>query len=179
MSINRDKPKGAVKRYKLTAPVEENKVAKPDNSKVPPADHLLLSQLSATAPALGNESSAKALAEIRTHQLYRGLDPQDTSDAILSALAAGTTNMTFQAYALAQSSTGYPEIWAMYCKYGLKGAALTSDLLMKREKHRGQKRGNVTVGKVNIESGGQAIVGNVESGRRDKPDDDQEGGKNS
>jgi hypothetical protein len=32
------------------------------------------------------------------------------------------------------------------------------------DRHRGKGRTNITVGQVNVESGGQAIVGNVEAG---------------
>ena len=56
----------------------------------------------------------------------------------------------------------------MNLRYGIKGAATLADLIKLYDSRRGKGGQTVTVGKVNVEAGGQAIVGNVETGDRRK-----------
>ncbi|HUW73385.1 MAG TPA: hypothetical protein VMW05_05030, partial [Methyloceanibacter sp.] len=58
----------------------------------------------------------------------------------------------------------YPEIRSMHLKDGFRGALVTADLLDKLEQRRRNHPKAVTVGNVNVEAGGQAIVGNVQTG---------------
>jgi hypothetical protein len=48
-------------------------------------------------------------------------------------------------------------------RHGMKGATIAADLLKALNDQRSEKPEKVTVGNVNVEAGGQAIVGNVEA----------------
>ena len=106
--------------------------------------------------------------------LYRGLAPQDSLDALAATLAVSVSNASLDC--LAQAARVDPrhlEHRDLNLKYGLKGATVAAELLRLLESRRGQGSKSVTVGNVKVEAGGQAIVGNVNSGRpRDeaKPD---------
>jgi hypothetical protein len=51
----------------------------------------------------------------------------------------------------------------------VKGSLAVTEIVKVPDHHRGQDRQKVTVGQVNVESGGQAIVGNVGPRGRRKP----------
>jgi hypothetical protein len=57
-------------------------------------------------------------------------------------------------------------------RYGLKAAEVAAQLIRAREDRNREKPDRVSVGAVNVEAGGQAIVGNVKSGRNSVPTKD-------
>jgi hypothetical protein len=57
-------------------------------------------------------------------------------------------------------------------KHATKGALAIAELVKAFDGHRGRGKQNVTVGQVSVESGGQAVVGNVNLGaKRDEVPD--------
>ena len=71
--------------------------------------------------------------------LYENIEKRDALDSMIAMLAVSLT------------------------RHATKGAATVADLVKVLDKRRGAKSEKVTVGQVNVEAGGQAIVGNVES----------------
>ena len=67
-----------------------------------------------------------------------------------------------------RANWGFERSRELNLRYGIKGAATFAGLAKLYDSRRGQGGQTVTVGKVNVEAGGQAIVGNVNSGDRRK-----------
>lgn len=98
-------------------------------------------------------------------ELYMGLQPKNALESILGGLIVNVSNATNDC--LSQAARVPPtEIQHrdVNLRHALKGAAVVTQLVDALERVRGNRPGNVSVGKVNVESGGQAIVGTVQSG---------------
>jgi len=137
-------------------------------------EDLLGAHLHLTAPDLGVLLPPMANLELREDacKLYKGLHPRNTSEAMLATLAVGLFNASLGSIAEGTRQDTPPAVRDINLKNGIKAAASVGDFL---EKLRAMQSGNyqtVRVGNVNVEAGGQAIVGNVQSGRdRAKSDD--------
>jgi len=116
----------------------------------------------------------KYLAEERRHgvlaeaalDLYFDLAPSDATESILSMLAVSVASASLDC--LTQAANANPT-WIegrdLNLRHGLKGAAVAAELVKVLDARHGNGPKKVTVGSVNVEAGGQAIVGNVESRR--------------
>ncbi|MGB6949061.1 MAG: hypothetical protein WBD84_07660 [Methyloceanibacter sp.] len=94
--------------------------------------------------------------------LYSSLSPQNASDSVLARLVVGLNNMTMDCLdRVHRSSDRAREI---NLRYAVKGAATLVDVMKFNDARRGRAQPTVTVGKVKIEAGAQAIVGNVQTG---------------
>jgi hypothetical protein len=94
--------------------------------------------------------------------LYAAIDPKDALESILARLAVAVTNASMDSFTRAALSGCWPEARDLNLRYGIKGAAAAAELVKALDQHRGRDRQSVTVGQVNVQKGGQAIVGNVE-----------------
>jgi len=104
--------------------------------------------------------------------LYHGLEPKNGLEAAISMLLVGVTNASLDCMSIAARVPPQEmECRELNLRYGLKGAQVAAELAETLEKVRGNAPSRVSVGNVNVESGGQAIVGNVEAGRRGKEAD--------
>lgn len=101
--------------------------------------------------------------------LYMGLKPKNALESILGSLIISVSNATNDC--LSQAARVPPtqiQLRDVNLRHALKGATVVTQLVDALERLRGNHPGNVTVGNVKVESGGQAIVGTVQSGRRDQ-----------
>jgi len=98
-----------------------------------------------------------------TVDLYSSLTPRDAIDSMLAGAIVGLSNATMDCFDRATLSEKTREL---NLRYGIKGAATLADLGKLYDSRRGQGGQTVTVGKVNVEAGGQAIVGNVKTAAR-------------
>ena len=103
----------------------------------------------AVAPQLRNDAIA----------LYSALQSRDPTDSILNRLTVAMSNSVMECHARA-AETGNPKAIDINLRHTVKGTKAVIDLVEARERRRGPKQ--ITVGKVNVEAGGQAI-GNVET----------------
>jgi hypothetical protein len=96
--------------------------------------------------------------------LYLGLQPQNALQSILSTLIVNVSNATneclFLAAKIPPSELQHRDI---NLRHAFRGAAEVTKLVDALERVRGNRQGNVNVGNVNVEPGGQAIVGTVQS----------------
>lgn len=103
----------------------------------------------------------------------------DETERLLATLSIGLQNaaMTSLQYVAADDTfRGRSE----ELRNATSAAKTIVDLLDALDRHRGRGKQNATVGQVTVETGGQAIVGNVNSeGRRNKPDDTEDPDKDS
>jgi hypothetical protein len=102
-------------------------------------------------------------------ELYMGLPPKNALESILGSLIVNVSNTTHDC--LSQAARVPPtEIQHrdVNLRHALKGATVVTQLVDALERLRGNHPANVSVGNVKVESGGQAIVGTVQSDRRDQ-----------
>ena len=95
--------------------------------------------------------------------LYMGMHPKGSIDSILATLIVNISNLSNSS--LARAANLPPALGNPHLLAALKGATVVSDLI-KTYHAQHQKGEKVTVGQVNVESGGQAIVGTVETGSK-------------
>ena len=105
------------------------------------------------------------LAEFATLAQYRHLKPRNSAQAMLASLSVQINNVTSDCLSEAVRTKAFPQIRDMNLKHGFRGALVLADLLERLERGRRDPTG-VNIGNVNVESGGQAIVGHVESAAR-------------
>lgn len=131
--------------------------------KRPPKVELLEHQLNMVARDSGVGGLEKR-ANLRkgTIALYHSLSPKDSIDSMLAGVMVGISHLTMECIARASGSSISGEI---NLRYSIKGAMTLAQLTEAYEGRRGRGRRHVTVGAVNVEQGGQAIVGNVEPQR--------------
>jgi hypothetical protein len=95
-----------------------------------------------------------------TVALYRDLETDGPIDSLLGRIFVGLGNSVMAALARA-GNTQNPKALEVNLRHAEKGARVAIDLA-ETLRHRARSK-NVTVGRVNVEAGGQAIVGNVEN----------------
>jgi hypothetical protein len=112
-----------------------------------------------------NDAKVKKMMTDGPLDLYQNIERRDALDSMLAMLAASVTSASLDC--LAQAALCPPEhlqLRDLNLRHGLKGATVAAALAKALDnRHPGQKSEKVTVGKVNVEAGGQAIVGNIES----------------
>ena len=95
-------------------------------------------------------------------ELYHRLRPKNALESILSTLIINVSNAANDC--LSQAARVRPqelEYRDLSLRHAFKGAAVVTQLIDALERVRGSRSSHVTVGNVNVESGGQAIVGTV------------------
>jgi hypothetical protein len=157
-------------KVKVPAPASDRK---PDvqPSGQPKYEYMVAAHLIAAAPGryLKNTRLEDSLSGA-TYDLYERLAPRDAHDSILCLLAVTVTNASLDCHALAaRVPPDYLEVRELNLRLGLKAAETAADLLKARDDRHREQADKVTVGAVNVEAGGQAIVGNVNSGRDSAP----------
>jgi hypothetical protein len=119
-----------------------------------------------------DERNARVL---RALELYEDLKPVGSAEGMLAAqmVATHTTALDCLRRAAIQDQTF--EGRDMSLKHAQKLMALYVQQLTALDKHRGKGQQKVTVEHVNVQAGGQAIVGSVKMGKRGK--DEKQGPK--
>lgn len=109
----------------------------------------------------------KELLSTGALDLYLRLEPTDATETLLSMLAVSVASASLDCLAQASGTPpDYIERRDLNLRHGLKGAAVAAELIKVLDARRGNSQSRkVSVGSVNVEAGGQAIVGNVESRR--------------
>jgi hypothetical protein len=121
------------------------------------------------AQLFGNsENASKAVVNARLHravELYESLQPGDGAEGMLALQMVGTHDAALACLRrAAQPSHTFAEL-EIALKHAHKLMTLYARQLAALNKHRGKGQQKVTVEYVNVESGGQAVVGNVEAGQ--------------
>jgi hypothetical protein len=125
------------------------------------AAHCLL-----TAPYQHVDKGMLELSKSGSAELYLGLQPKTALEAILASLLVGISNATNECLSQAtQATPNHVQFRDVNLRHALKGATVVTQLAETLERVRGNGPRNVSVGNVNVQSGGQAIVGNVQAGQ--------------
>jgi hypothetical protein len=106
--------------------------------------------------------------------LYAALEPGDATESVLARLTVATSNASMDSFSRAAQSGCHAVARDLNLKYGIKAALAVVELTKALDQHRGRYRQTVSVGQVNVQAGGRAIVGNVAP--REKRKEPQEHG---
>jgi len=145
---------------------EKNPIDKPEKKEITDGETMLVRHLFATAPVDRTDVASHALSQVESLMLYHGLEPRDSAESMLAALAVAMTNASMDCLGRAGRCGDSLPARDLNLRHGNKAALVARDLISALDSRRGRTPKGVTVGKVNVGSGGQAIVGNVESGGR-------------
>jgi hypothetical protein len=96
-------------------------------------------------------------------ELFHGLNPKNTSEKLIATLAVSLFNASLSSIADGTRKNTPPNIRDINLRHGIKAATVVADLLEKLHERQSGNEKTVRVGKVNVEPGGQAIVGNVQA----------------
>jgi hypothetical protein len=118
----------------------------------------------------------EGLSEEETHlrlaraiELYEGLGPSDTGEAMLAQQMVGTHQAAMECLRRAMIPNQTFEGRNAALKQAAQLMALYDKQLRTLQKSKGKGQQKVTVEHVHVEAGGQAIVGNVEAGTASTP----------
>jgi len=110
----------------------------------------------------GLEKDARNARLVRALELYADLKPVGSAEGMLAAQMVGTHHAALDCLRRAAIVNQTFEGRNMALNHAQKLMALYTKQLAVLDKHRGKGQQKVTVEHVNVHSGGQAIVGNVE-----------------
>ncbi|NKX40572.1 hypothetical protein HGG71_03710 [Rhodobacteraceae bacterium R_SAG2] len=114
----------------------------------------------------GLSKAAQNARLARALDLYESLAPTDGLEGMLATQMVGTHHAALECLRMAavpgQTFAGRD----MNLKHAQKLMALYTQQVAALNKHRGKGQQKVTVEHVNVHAGGQAVVGNVEMGKR-------------
>ena len=102
---------------------------------------------------------------VKAIDLFESLEPSDGIEAMLATQMVGTHNAIVECLRRAMLKEQPLEAYKVYLSQAERLMGLYTRHLNALAKHRGKTQPNITVGQVNVESGGQAIVGNVEAAK--------------
>lgn len=103
---------------------------------------------------------------IKAIDLFESLEPSDGVEAMLALQMVGTHNAIVQCFRRAMLADQTLEAQKVNLSQAERLMGLYTRQMDALAKHRGKGHPNITVGRVNVESGGQAIVGRVDAGQR-------------
>jgi hypothetical protein len=101
---------------------------------------------------------------IKAMDLFESLKPADGLEGMLAVQMVGTHNAAVESLRRAIIYDQSLEGRNVYLSQAERMMGMYMRQVDALAKHRGKGHANITVGQVNVESGGQAIVGNVEAG---------------
>jgi hypothetical protein len=105
----------------------------------------------------------------RAIELYEDLNPADGLEGMLAIQMVGTHHAALECLRRAAVPEQTFASRDMNLKHATKLMALYAQQVAALDKHRGKGQQKVTVEHVHVAAGGQAIVGNIESGSRALP----------
>ena len=98
---------------------------------------------------------------VKAIDLFESIGPADGIEGMLAAQMVGTHNATMECLRRAMIYDQSLEAQKVYLSQAGRMMGMYSRQVDALAKHRGSGQPNISVGQVNVESGGQAIVGNV------------------
>jgi hypothetical protein len=129
-------------------------------------DSLALAQVVAATAVPPNVSEQSEGAVVESAQaLYDDFRAADSIDSMLARLMCGISNMAMDALARGLRCHTL-EQRDMELKSATRGALVIAELTKAYDGRRARGKQTVNVGQVNVEAGGQAVVGNVTSASR-------------
>jgi hypothetical protein len=128
---------------------------------------LLAAHLRLTAPESEGLFLPMEGHELRedSRRLFLELKPQNAAEGMLATLAVGLFNSSLTAIAEGSRQRVPPQVRDVSLRHGMKGAMVVAQVLQALDRFQNGAEKGVQVGAVNVEAGGQAVVGNVALGK--------------
>ena len=101
---------------------------------------------------------------VKAIDLYESIEPTDGIEGMLAMQMVGTHNASLKCLRQAMACSQSLEAQKVYLSQAERLMGMYMRQVDALAKHRGKGHANITVGQVNVESGGRAIVGNVAAG---------------
>lgn len=101
--------------------------------------------------------------------LYAEIGPRDGLESVMARVAVALGNGVMDCFGRAGRSGNFLSVRDINLRHAIKGVNALAELVKAFDNHRGRNQQKVTVGQVNVQSGAQAIVGNV--GARERQDE--------
>ena len=149
--------------YEITSAIALREVFRTDAGEVLNQKLREISQL-LWHPSGASKSEVRARIA-RAVELYESLVPADGVEGMLALQMVGTHEAGLECLRRAALANETFEGRDLELKHAHKLMTLFAQQLATLDKHRGKGQQKVTVEHVNVEAGGQAIVGNVETGQ--------------
>jgi len=128
---------------------------------------LLLYLLSRSVPMSPElDSAERKRLENAVFGLVDAVNPQDGLEFMAAAQLAALNLASLDSLGRAANCDSGSRARDLNLRYGIKSTTAFTNLMKAIDGRRRQARNNVSVGSVKVETGGQAIVGNVETGIR-------------
>jgi hypothetical protein len=137
-------------------------------------EHLINQVTNSDPKALLGDSKVRLDATANAMVAMKLSAPRDEIEAALLAQMMAVNNATMECFRRSMSPNQTLEGLDIHLKHAQKLSKIYTDQVDMLEKYRGKHRPKMTVENVNVEAGGQAIVGNVQHSS-DKADDDKKG----
>ena len=116
-----------------------------------------------SVPPSGGDVQRDALY-LKAMDLFESLKPTDGIEGMLALQMVGTHNASLECLRQAMIYNQSLEAQKVYLSQAERLMGMYMRQVDALAKHRGKAQPNITVGQVNVESGGQAIVDNVPAG---------------
>jgi hypothetical protein len=148
-------------------PVESGKVVKEaTGTEDPLLQNRLINQVLDSLWLPGDLDDDERMARIRSAiSLLQGIKPSGEVEGMLATQMVGTHNAAMECLRRAMLQGQSIEGRDQNLKHAAKLLSIYARQIEVLDKHRGKGQQKVTVEYVNVESGGQAVVGHVESGK--------------
>ena len=154
------------------APRSETDAPKVGDNDRQASDVLAATQTAQTLKAPGFSEEDSSILKSASVARYREFAPVDATEKMLASLCVGMQNAAMTSLQHAAEVNCF-DVRNQELKNADRAAKNVIGALEALDRHRGRGKQDVQVGQVTVETGGQAIVGNVNSdGRRNsKPDE--------
>ena len=154
------------------APRSETDAAKVGDNDRQASDVLAATQTALTLKAPGFSEEDSSILKSASVARYREFAPADATDRMLASLSVGMQNAAMTSLQYAAEVDCF-DVRSQELRNASRAVKCVVDLLGALDRHRGRGHQDVHVGQVTVETGGQAIVGNVNSeGRRNSKSDE-------
>lgn len=164
--------KDAVQTQVPEAPSSETDLVKAADVNEQASDALAAVQTALSLNTSGFSDEESRTLKKASVARYREFAPADATERVFATLSVGSQNAVMTSLEHAAGAEML-DVRSEELRNATRGAKIVAELLEALDQHRGRGKQSVTVGQVTVETGGQAIVGNVNSeGRRStKPEE--------
>lgn len=126
------------------------------------SDALAAIQVASSLNTSGFSDQESVILKKGSVSRYREFAPADPTESLLVTLSVGLQNAAMRSLEYAAGAEML-DARSEELRNATRGARMVAELLEALDRHRGRGKQSVTVGQVTVETGGQAIVGNVNS----------------
>lgn len=157
------KAKGIVENVSAILGTSEHELVRSTGFKGNDSEVMLYSVLKMLLSDEGDPAQTKRKVS-RFFSAMAGLKPQDPFEGLLISQMVTTYEASMDCFRMAVSNKKFPEVFFKLQNQGVKLMRLYCQQLESLDKHRRKGKQSMTIEHVHVQSGGQAVIGNVSQG---------------